>query len=369
MKILVTGGAGFIGSHLVDRLVCEGYGVKVYDSFEEQVHGRRRPPYLNSNAEYIKGDMRDKDKLKKAIRKINVIFHEAAAVGVGQSMYQIEKYTDVNTKGTATLLDILVNEPNSIRKIIIASSMSIYGEGSYFCKNCGEIEPHLRPLRQLKRRSWEMKCPICGIEARPNPTKESKKLLPTSIYAMTKFHQEELCLLIGRTYSIPTVALRYFNVYGPRQSLSNPYTGVCAIFSSRIKADQSPLIYEDGSQTRDFIHVKDIIEANLFVLKNKETDYKSFNVGTGKPTSILEIANFLIKLYGKSLKPKIVNKYRIGDIRHCYADISAIKNLGFKPSIKLLDGLKDLIVWAKEEKAIDKTLIAEKILDKMKLKI
>lgn len=369
MKILVTGGAGFIGSHLVDRLVKEGHSVRVFDNFDEQVHGRKKPAYLNCGAEYIKADVRDKSRLKKSFKGVEAIYHEAAAVGVGQSMYQIEKYTDVNTRGTAALLDILVNEPNNVKKLIVASSMSIYGEGNYICKDCGKIEPRLRPLRQLVKRNWQMMCPVCGNPAELCPTTESKRLFPTSIYSMSKLHQEEFCLLIGRTYKIPTVALRYFNVYGPRQSLSNPYTGVCAIFSSRIKAERSPLVYEDGLQTRDFIHVKDVVEANLLVLKKKEADFKSFNVGTGKPTSILEIANLLIKLYGKSIKPKIVNKYRIGDIRHCYADNSAIKGMGFRPSIELSEGLKDLVFWAKDEKVNDKTTAADRELDKMKLKI
>lgn len=369
MKILVTGGAGFIGSHLVDRLVSEGHKVTVYDNFDEQVHCEKKPSYLNPDAEYIIGDIRDRYGLKRAMKKIEVIFHEAAAVGVGQSMYQIEKYTDVNMRGTATLLDVLVNEPNSIKKLIVASSMSIYGEGGYFCKKCKRIEPRLRPLQQLRKRRWEMNCPVCKTQVKPTPTNESKRLSPTSIYAMSKLHQEEFCLLIGRTYKIPAVALRYFNVYGPRQALSNPYTGVCAIFSSRIKAGKSPLVYEDGLQTRDFIHVKDIVEANLLVLKKEEADYKVFNVGTGKPTSILEIAHFLINLYGKSLKPKIVNIYRVGDIRHCYADISNIKKLGFKPSVELSEGLKGLAVWAEKEEAVDRTSMADSKLDKMKLKI
>lgn len=371
MKILVTGGAGFIGSHLVDRLIKEGHRVRVVDNFDEQVHCGKKPLYLNPETEYIKLDVRDRAGLKKAINKFEVVFHEAAAVGVGQSMYEVEKYTDVNTRGTATLLDILVNEKNAVKKLIVASSMSIYGEGSYYCKNCKSIAPQLRPLEQLKSRRWEMKCPLCNnqTETEPLATKESKRLFPTSIYAMSKLHQEEFCLLIGRTYKIPTVALRYFNVYGPRQALSNPYTGVCAIFSSRIKTDKPPLVYEDGLQTRDFIHVRDIVEANLLALKNKNADFGSFNVGTGKPTSILEIANLLIKLYGKNLKPKIVNKYRIGDIRHCYADNSAIRKLGFKPSVELSEGIKDLVSWAKNQKVTDKTSIADNQLDKMKLKI
>lgn len=369
MRILVTGGGGFIGSHLVDRLVREGHRVRVYDNFDEQVHGRKKPAYLNPETEYIKADVRDRNRLKKALNKIDAVFHQAATVGVGQSMYQIEKYVDANAKGTAVLLDILVNEMNSVKKLIVASSMSIYGEGGYVCQNCGEIEPGLRPLKQLKERNWEMRCLACGREAKPVATKESKKLLPTSIYAMTKFNQEEYCLLIGRTYKIPTVALRYFNAYGPRQALSNPYTGVCAIFSSRIKAGHQPLVYEDGLQSRDFVHVRDIVEANTLVLDKREADYSVFNVGTGKPTAILEIANILIELYGKDITPKIVNKYRIGDIRHCYSDISSIRSIGFRPSVDLKTGLEELVEWAKSEISKDRTLIAERELERRRLKL
>ncbi|MBP7216746.1 MAG: SDR family NAD(P)-dependent oxidoreductase [Candidatus Omnitrophica bacterium] len=369
MNILVTGGAGFIGSHLVDRLVLEGHRVRVVDSFDEQVHAGKTPAYLNRDAEYIKLDVRNRDKLKKAFKNMEIIYHEAAAVGVGQSMYQIEKYTDANTRGTATLLDILVNEKNSIKKIIVASSMSIYGEGSYQCQRCGEFSPRLRPLEQLKKRMWEMRCPVCSNPASRKATKEAKPLYPTSIYAMSKLHQEEFVLLIGKTYNIPAVALRYFNVYGPRQSLSNPYTGVCAIFSSRIKANHAPIIYEDGLQTRDFIDVRDIVQANLLVLKDSQADFKAFNVGTGEPTSILEIAKVLMKLYGKDCQPQIVKKYRLGDIRHCYADISALAVLGFKPSVSLEQGLAELVAWGKKAQSRDLSSRAERELEKRKLKV
>lgn len=369
MKVLVTGGAGFIGSHLVDRLVDDGYKVRVLDNFDPQVHQGKRPAYLNPHAEYVRADIRNSEGVKKALRSIDVVFHEAAAVGVGQSMYQIEKYTDVNSKGTAVLLDALVNERNSVKKLIVASSMSIYGEGSYSCVKCGAFHPTLRPLAQLKKRSWQMRCPRCHCQARAIATAEDKPLYPTSIYAMSKRHQEEYTLLIGRTYKLPAVALRYFNVYGPRQSLSNPYTGVCAIFSSRIKASHRPLVYEDGRQTRDFIDVRDIVEANLLVLRDPRADYQAFNVGTGKPTSISEIASLLIKLYGKKMEPAVVGKYRLGDIRHCFADISRLAQLGFQPKVSLEEGLRYLAQWGRTEKSKDRTGFADRQLDRYKLKL
>jgi dTDP-L-rhamnose 4-epimerase len=367
MRILVTGGAGFIGSHLVDRLVKEGHRVRVLDSFEPQVHGKRRPGYLNPEAEYRRADVRDRGKVAQGIKNIDVVFHEAAVVGIGQSAYQVEKYTDNNTRGTATLLDVLVNERNSVKKLIVAGSMSVYGEGSYLCPKCGRVEPGLRPEAQLKKRIWNMKCPLCGVLVKAEPTKESKRPMPTSVYAMTKLQQEELALLTGGTYKIPTVALRYFNVYGPRQSLSNPYTGVCAIFSSRIKNNHRPLVYEDGSQTRDFINVRDVVAANLLALRDPGADYRVFNVGTGKPASILTIAELLIRLYNKDITPQITGKCRKGDIRHCYADITGIRRLGFRPSVALRQGLQELVEWGRGEEARDLTNIAERELKIRKL--
>ena len=312
--ILVTGGAGFIGSHLVDKLVTDGHRVRILDNLEPQVHSGM-PSYLNPEAEFIKGDIRSEDDLSRALKNVEVVFHYVAMVGVGQSMYQIHKYTEVNTCGTAKLLEILVNRARSIEKLIIASSMSIYGEGAYRCKGCGMVYPKLRSETQLEAAEWELSCPKCGGIAEPVPTGEDKPLYPTSVYAVSKRDQEEMCLAVGRAYGIPTVALRFFNTYGSRQSLSNPYTGVCAIFLSRIKSNRSPLIFEDGRQARDFVSVNDIVQASLLAMNKAEADYESFNVGSGKSVTISEVARTLIKLCGKKLEPELTAKYRTGDIR------------------------------------------------------
>jgi len=352
-RVLVTGGLGFIGSHVVDLLVEKGYEVRVFDNLEPQVHGeaKKLPDYFNRRAELLVGDMRDKEAVVKATSDVDAVIHLAAAVGVGQSMYQIEKYVACNTYGAANLLDVIVNKENSVKKLIVASSMSVYGEGKYKCASCGVVYPSLRKEEQLMNKDWEPKCPNCGASLKPLPTDEDKPLMPTSIYAQTKRHQEEMCLLVGRTYGLPTVALRFFNVYGPRQALSNPYTGVCALFSNRILNNKPPYIFEDGLQTRDFVHVKDVAKAVLLALEKSGGDYMPINVGSGKPISIIELAEILIKLYGRNVKPYVSYKYRKGDIRHCYADISRARQLlGYEPTIRLEDGLKDLVKWAEERK-------------------
>ena len=368
-KILVTGGAGFIGSHLVDKLVKEGNKVVVLDNFDPQVHQGKKPDYLNKDAEYIEGDVRDEKALKKSLSNVDTIFHLAAKVGVGQSMYEIKEYVDVNTLGTAFFWEYLINNKISLKKFIVASSMSIYGEGAYKCPSCGIVSPHLRSDEQLKSHKWEPVCPSCGAELTSMGTDEEKKLLSTSVYAITKKDQEELSLSIGIGYKIPTVALRFFNVYGPRQSLSNPYTGACAIFSSRIKNDNSPLIYEDGLQTRDFVDVRDIAQAGVLVMNEPKADYGYFNVGTGKAMTIKEIAQILAKLYGKDVKTEITNKYRVGDIRHCYSNIEKLKKIGYSPKISLEEGLKNLVEWGKTAEAVDRVKEAAKELEKRKLAI
>jgi len=358
-SVLVTGGAGFIGSHLVDTLLQRGHSVQVYDNLEPQVHGGCRergtwPGYLASDCERILGDVRDREALRKAVQHADVIFHEAAAVGVGQSMYEIEHYVDANTRGTAVLLDILANEKHCVRKLIVASSMSIYGEGRYCCAQCGEIHPRLRSGQRLTDGDWEMHCPECGHIADPLPTDEQKPLHPTSIYAITKMDQEKMCLMMGRAYNIPTVALRYFNTYGPRQALSNPYTGVAAIFSGRLLNGLPPVIFEDGYQSRDLTHVNDIVQANVLAMDCDEMAYDAYNVGTGRSLTILEIAQALIHYMGCDQIPEIAYTFRAGDIRHCYADIRHIQSSGYEPKVPFEDGIAELVAWVSTQTAVDR---------------
>jgi len=355
VSVLVTGGAGFIGSFLVDELIKLGHSVKILDNLEPQVHLGKVPDYLNKNAEFINEDINNYEIIKDSIKGIDFIFHEASLVGVGQSMYEIKKYTYANTLGTTSLLNALVNEDHNVKKLIVASSMSTYGEGSYKCEKCGIINPGLRSEEQMSKADWELKCLNCKSVLIPIPTTEKKLQDINSIYAQTKKDQEVMCMLIGKAYGIPTVALRYFNVYGPRQSLSNPYTGVAAIFMSRIKNNKQSVIYEDGLQTRDFISVYDIIQANILAMEKKSADYEVFNVGNNNPISVKRIAETISKLYGKEIEPDITNKFRKGDVRHCFADITKITDkLGFKPKVKFEDGMKELIDWSKDQEAIDK---------------
>ncbi len=350
-KILITGGAGFIGSHLVDSLLEDGHNIIVYDNLEAQVHGKLKepPPYLNKHIEFIYGDVKDYNFFYTAIKDVEVIYHLAAVVGVGQSMYQISKYIENNTLGTANLLDILVNKEHNVEKLIVASSMSIYGEGKYKCESCGGYTfPQFRDYFDLENGIWEYKCKVCGKDLIPVPTDESKPLESTSVYAMSKKHQEKMSLLIGDTYGINTTALRFFNVYGSRQSLSNPYTGVCAIFCSKLLTGNPPIIFEDGLQSRDFINVKDVCQALKLAMKIKGTKGDAFNVGTGNPITINNIAQILTQKINPRIQPIITNKYRSGDIRHCFADISKInEKFGFEATISFEQGIEELIQWVK----------------------
>lgn len=354
LHILVTGGAGFIGSHLTDALVERGHRVRVLDLLVPQVHGNGAPKFLNSRAEFIRADVCDPQAVRSALEGVDVVFHQAAEVGVGQSMYEIQRYVRANDLGTAVLLENLIEYKDRIRKLIVASSMSIYGEGAYHCATCGEVYPQLRPATQLLERRWEMECPRCGAQVSPSGTREDKPLFPTSVYAVTKQDQEQFCLVTGRAYGIPSVALRYFNVYGTRQALSNPYTGVCAIFSARLLNDKRPVIFEDGEQTRDFVHVSDIVQANLRALETDGANYQAVNIGTGMATSVRQIARLLAQGLGKDLEPEIVSRYREGDIRHCVADISRARALlGYEPRVRLDQGIPELLKWVSEQEAED----------------
>lgn len=354
-NILVTGGAGFIGSFLVDELVRRGHDVTVFDNFEPQVHGRKRPDYLNKAARYIQGDVCDLAAFKKVVLRAEVVFHKAARVGVGQSQYQIRRYTDVNVLGTATLLDILANNKHRCEKLIVAASMTSYGEGLYQCGEHGAVRPPLRGEADVAGGRWELNCPRCGKLVTPMPTPETAERVCNTIYAQNKKDQEDMVMIFSRAYGVPVVALRYFNAYGPRQSLSNPYTGVSAIFMSRIKNGNRPVVYEDGGQTRDFVSVHDIVQANVLAMEKPAADGRVFNIGTGTPVPVKEVARLLARLYSVKIEPEISGKFRKGDVRHCYADIRQARTLlGYEPRVTFDAGMRELIEWSRQAEAKDR---------------
>lgn len=350
--VLITGGAGFIGSHLADELLEKGYRLRILDNLSEQVHGRaaKRPAYLHEDAELQVGDVRNPEDVKKALRNVDVVFHLAAMVGVGQSMYEIKDYTDVNNLGTAVLLQALIENP--VQKLIVASSMSIYGEGLYKDGQGNTYMECERRLEDLKQDRWEMY--LREEELQPIPTPEDKKPNLSSVYALSKYDQERLCLMTGRAYNINTTALRFFNVYGTRQALSNPYTGVLAIFASRLLNDNPPLIFEDGEQKRDFIHVKDVARACRLAMETPEAAGEVFNIGSGNQYTITHIANKLAAVMNRNIDPEITGKYRVGDIRHCFADTTKTKELlNFEPKVNFEEGLLELANWLKDQIATD----------------
>ncbi|MGQ0805381.1 MAG: NAD-dependent epimerase/dehydratase family protein [Actinomycetota bacterium] len=363
-RVLVTGGAGFVGSHLVDELVAQGHSVRVLDRLEPQVHGPDaerpgfRPDYLHSDAELVAGDVGDRATLDRALEGIDVVSHHAAAVGVGQSMYEVERYVARNTQATATLLQAIIDRDQPLERLIVASSMSIYGEGEYQVADGTSIAPRPRPDSQLADQRWEV-YGDGGVDAVPVPTTEDKPLQPTSVYALSKRDQEEYCLMVGAAYGFPTVALRYFNIYGPRQALSNPYTGVAAIFGSCLLNGEPPTIYEDGLQTRDFIHVSDIVAANMLALDADPGAVAGqiLNVGTGRPTNLIELYELLEKaLDVPGIAPQIPGRFRTGDIRNCYADIFRIGAvLGYHPAVELESGLTELGEWMRTQSAENRT--------------
>jgi dTDP-L-rhamnose 4-epimerase len=353
VRTLVTGGAGFIGSRLVSRLAAGGDDVVVLDTLEEQVH-RGSKPELGEGVRLIVGDVGDPEAARSALDGVDRVVHLAAAVGVGQSMYEIERYTRTNTLATAAFLEVLSTLPERPTRLVVASSMSIYGEGEYRCLEHGLVAPGPRPESQLASRIWECLCPTCGLPLEPVPTRETKPLIPTSVYAVNKRDQEELCLIVGAAYGIPSVALRFFNVYGPGQALSNPYTGVAAIFASRLLNGNRPVVFEDGRQTRDFIHVDDIVEGIVLALDSESAPGHAINLSTGRPSSVSDVAAALGAGLGVDLEPELPGQYRAGDIRHCIGDATrAADLLGFRPSIALEDGMAKLVQWLAEQPSED----------------
>ncbi len=356
-RVLITGGAGFVGSHLADALAETGHRVVLFDNLEPQVHGPAstgRPAYLRPEHELVRGDIRDPAELGPVLRRSDVVFHFAAMVGVGQSMYQIRRYTEVNTLGVANLLQLLTDDPGGVRKVIAASSMSIYGEGAYDCPACGRVYPRLRAPKQLASHDWEPRCPTCHAALMPGPTDEDKPLFPTSIYAINKRDHEEMVLAWAAAYGVPAVALRFFNIYGSRQALSNPYTGVAAIFSGRLLHGQPPLIFEDGQQMRDFVHVSDVVHACRLAMEKADADYQVLNVGSGRPLSVLQVARALARELGSEVEPEVTEKFRAGDVRHCFADIRRIGDLlGYHPRVQFEDGLGELVAWVSQQQNVE----------------
>jgi dTDP-L-rhamnose 4-epimerase len=356
--VLVTGGGGFIGSHVVDRLVAAGRKVRVLDSFEPQVHGDG-VGHRNPVAEYLVGSVLDRALVEESLSGVGAVVHLAAQVGVGQSMYDLTRYVRDNCLGTAVLLEAIAEQRETISTLVVASSMSIYGEGLYACNACGLNDVDVTRSREdLEAREWEPRCSRCGSPAVPLPTPESKRLACDSVYAVSKRDQEEMCLVLGRAYGIRTIALRFFNVYGPRQSLSNPYTGVAAIFAGRLLNGRRPLVFEDGLQSRDFVHVHDVADAVVQAIDAHGVDNVALNIGTGIPTSVLDVARVLAEELVVDCEPQIDGRFRSGDIRHCYSDISAARSaFGYEPKVLFADGMRDLIGWIRDESpdATDRT--------------
>lgn len=354
MKILITGGAGFIGAHVGNKLLSRGYRVRALDSLVPQVHGpgQKRPDYLSPDIELMVGDIRDPSALARSLHQIDAVIHLVSLVGVGQSMYQIEEYTSVNNLGTAALLQALTRHP--VERLVVASSMSIYGEGLYR-DEAGRIRTAQdRSIEQLKIGDWEVRDEN-GQRLTPVPTTEDKTPALASVYALSKYDQERMCLLVGRAYGIPAVALRFFNTYGPYQALSNPYTGVLSNFASRVLNGKAPLIFEDGLQMRDFVSVYDVATACLLALESPRAPGCAVNISSGVPMTVKDVATRTIRALGRNnLEPDITGKYRVGDIRHCFADVSLARQvLGWEPKVSLEEGLADLAGWLESQSAVD----------------
>ena len=353
-RVLITGGAGFIGSHLSDLLLGTGFAVRILDNLTPQVHGSdcHRPHYLDASTELMIGDVRDRQAVERALRNVDAVVHLAASVGVGQSMYDIASYVQVNDLGTAVLLEALARHP--VERLLVASSMSIYGEGLTRRPDGELVSPEERSIDQLRAGRWEL-CDGDGETLIPVATPESKQPSFSSVYALNKYVQERMALIVGKAYGIPTVALRFFNVYGPRQALSNPYTGVLAIFASRLLNGRPPLVFEDGRQMRDFVHVRDVSRACLLALQSTAAVDCVFNIGSGQSRTILSIASDLARVTGVSQHtPCVVGKYRAGDIRHCFADITRSRaRLGYAALVAFEDGLAELADWLSSQVADD----------------
>ena len=345
-RALVTGGAGLIGSHIADLLVREGWKIRVLDNLEPQTHRRGKPAWINEKAEFIQGDLRDRETIATALDQIDIIFHQAA---YGGYMPEIAKYVHVNSLGTAQMLEVIREKKLSVQKIIVASSQAVYSEGAGICPKHGLIFPPVRPVEQLRRGDWQVHCPICGAITKSAPTPEDAPVGGETVYGLTKVDQEKLVLLWGKQIGIPTVALRYACTYGPRQSIFNPYTGVIAIFCTRLLNDLAPVLYEDGEQTRDFSFVDDIARANLLAAETDKLDGLPANVGSGHGTPIREVAEQLCAALKIDIAPEIKGEFRPGEMRHLTSDTKRIRAAGYEPRVDLAEGIARYLDWIRAQ--------------------
>ena len=348
-RALVTGGAGLIGSHVTDLLVREGWKVRVLDNLEPNTHKRGKPDWINPKAEFVEGDIRDRETITAALDKIDIVFHQAA---YGGYMPEISKYVHVNSFGTAQMLEVIREKKLPIQKIIVASSQAVYSEGAGICAKHGLVFPTVRRVEQLQKGDWEVHCPVCGAVTKSAPTPENAPVGGETVYGLTKVDQEKLLLLWGKQVGIPTVALRYSCTYGPRQSIFNPYTGVIAIFCTRLLNNLAPVLYEDGEQTRDFSFVEDIARANLLAAESDKLDGFAVNVGSGEGTPIRKVAQILSRLLKIDIEPEARGEFRPGEMRHLTSDTTRIIAAGYKPQVGLEDGIQRYIDWIRSQSDI-----------------
>lgn len=355
-RVLVTGGAGFVGSHLVDALLERGEEVRILDNLDPLAHPSGQPPeHLPGEAELIVGDLRSAADVAASLEDVDRVFHLGGIVGNGESMVNVRKAIDSNPGGTATLLEALIARRERIRRVVVASSMVVYGEGTYSCPEHGIVVPGLRPAERLRERRWEPPCPVdaCDRDLEPVPVREDAALRPVSVYGISKRDTEELALVLGQAYGFEAVALRYLNIYGPRQALANPYTGVAAIFSARLLAGRAPRVFEDGEQIRDLVHVSDVVAATLAAMDAPGAPGRAFNVCTGRRIRIAELASRLSGLLGPELEPEVTGEFRAGDIRHCFADPSLAQELlGFEARVRIEEGLPELVGWVASQRDV-----------------
>lgn len=370
-KVLISGGAGFIGSAFARKLIDHGNEVKILDNFTTQIHGENRNSYtyklIAEKVELIKGDVRSHDDWLRALKDIEVVVHLAAETGTGQSMYEIEKYVDVNTLGTSILLDLLTNTSHDVKKVIVASSRAVYGEGKYHCNDHGIVYPRHRLEEDLVNGNFECRCPICDEFVYVLPTDENTEINPSSVYGATKFQQEQLVMIVCKALGIKALSFRYQNVYGPGQSLQNPYTGILSIFSNLIRSGKDINIFEDGMESRDFVYIDDVVDATYLGIMDKAVNYGIYNVGTGVQTNVMQVVEALDSCYKMGVQKYISGNFRIGDIRHNFADISKIKKeLGFIPKTKFVEGIRKFTEWVLQQDISDNKYLAS--LNEMKSK-